>query len=104
MIRTGEFHQSNDQRLPDAAYLLHGVSCHASIEARDEYDGSPYAETHLISMKISIFEDIPTMALPSEANDVTDTPHSSKEASQSRKWSDAIDLEYSAPIKRGTWH
>ena len=85
VIRRGDFHQSNDQRLPGVDSLLDGLSRQSSIEAMEGHNATPDAESHLLTLTTSIFEANPSMALPPKANDIPDTPRNFEEACQSRE-------------------
>ena len=104
VIRRGDFHQSNDQRLPGVASLLDELSRQSSIEATEGHNATPDAESHLLTLTTSIFEANPSMALPPKTNDIPDTPRNFKEACQSREWSEDKHREYNALIDRETWH
>lgn len=81
MVRRDEFHQTDDDRLPGVASLLDGVSRHASIEADEQHDDVfSDAESHLLSMATSVFEALPSIALPAHVNEMPDTLRNFKEA------------------------
>lgn len=121
-IRRADFHMKKNSPLPSISSLLDGISRQRNIEENTDTDNDQPEEllqSTLASLNLNlalIDEDVKDMRA-SIASSSTYIPHKSyigisdgpplptsfNQACKSKDWSAAIDREYNALIKRGTW-
>lgn len=100
--RAADFKPQNKDEIPDIASLIDGITRQRALDEANQVPSE--AEEHLEKNIVAFIARVPHLCLSSKRKRVDpDVPRSFAEACKDPRWCVAIDREYNALVKRGTW-